>query len=851
MENEEKKILESWKNGIEIVPTKEQLQKTPNLLYYDYIVSASLENDPSIIELLKGALLKQKYCDMVIDKKLEITEELIKKNPSLTKFTNIMEAAIEKTPQLIKYIHCDISDTIISKTSQYYKLTKQDLIKNPYLIDNEKILKNNPQLYIFFQYPIKIIELQDILKTDPLKIRENEFFKNKQDYINKIIYLTNKLIPNDKNNQKYYYEKLLKIIDRIAIMRYKNSKKQFKYTDIVEMNHEIIRVLSEVEKTNNILILYNLEEELYIFANKKISKEKLQEKLQNFYQKYREKHSLNIEYTKDLCNEILNHHRDKYIKDETEKMIQQIKETLFISEKKQNQINKSIKIRKISELIKNNELFVLGTTQQEIVEHIEKIEQDIKTNKKLKKNNYILTNKQFDELKRVFLEYGTLNNPQTLKVLNTQDKKIIKYITNKYEKIKLNYVEKIELENINIEDDIKEKLSLNSNNFNINDKEKNYFTIALIIYNITEKEIDRILSNEIYIDEIKGLIPFVNILPELTVSTLKNIFTEYGKIKKEISNYKNVSNDYIYNNLDQIITYSQGLDKIDDNIIIALGKEIVNQVGESFCADYLNIYIKMLKKTYSFIPPIEMTYNDLELKSGDYFNAERLLIGKCAQGSCIDINNPAGEKTYKGCLLKPESDVILIRKNNQLIDRILVFRKGNVIQMVTQNKHEYPLEMYERIAQIMEKEAQYDNIDYIVVNHNSIQEKETNTLTDGRFETFFPHSDTTDKVVVLYSNSNKIQFLKQPQYKYLKVRKSINYNPTTKEINQLLALNKYMNYDHDEYNNEYTTYICGEDWLLINNNGEMKEILLNNEDSVAKHEIEEAKEKIINRAKKH
>ena len=69
------------------------------------------------------------------------------------------------------------------------------------LIDNEKILKNNPQLYIFFQYPIKIIELQDILKTDPLKIRENEFFKNKQYYINKIIYLTNKLIPNDKNFQ--------------------------------------------------------------------------------------------------------------------------------------------------------------------------------------------------------------------------------------------------------------------------------------------------------------------------------------------------------------------------------------------------------------------------------------------------------------------------------------------------------------------------------------------------------------------------------------------------------------------------------------------------------------------------
>ena len=163
MGNEENEILESWKNGKEIVPTKEQLKNNHNLLYYEYIVSAALEKDPSIIELLKGALLKQKYCDIVLNKNLEITEELIKINPSLTKFSNIMEAAIEKKPKMIKYIHCNISDNTIRKTSQYYKLTKQDLKNNPYLMNNEKIIQNNPKLYIFFQYPIKIIELQETI----------------------------------------------------------------------------------------------------------------------------------------------------------------------------------------------------------------------------------------------------------------------------------------------------------------------------------------------------------------------------------------------------------------------------------------------------------------------------------------------------------------------------------------------------------------------------------------------------------------------------------------------------------------------------------------------------------------
>lgn len=851
MGNEENEILESWKNGKEIVPTKEQLKNNQNLLYYEYIVSAALEKDPSIIELLKGALLKQKYCDIVLNKNLEITEELIKINPSLTKFSNIMEAAIEKNPKMIKYIHCNISDNTIRKTSQYYKLTKQDLKNNPYLMNNEKIIQNNPQLYIFFQYPIKIIELQETIKKEPIQIRENEFFKNKQDFINKIIYLINRLIPNNGNNQKYYYEKMVRIIDRIAVMRYKDSKKQFKYTDIVEMNHEIIKVLSEVEKTNNILLLYNLEEELYSFANEKIPKERIKENLNRYYKKYRENYSLNIEHTKDLCNEILNHHRDKYIMDETRKMIKQIKETLLISEKKQNQINKSKRIKKISELIKKGEFHILGTTKEEIIEYINIIEQDIKTNKKLKRKEYILTNNQFDELKKIFIENGTLNVSKTLEVLNTQDKEIIKYIINKYEKIKLNFVDKIELENVYISDEFKEKLSLNSNNFQINDNEKNYFTIALMVYNITENEINKILSNEEYIDQIKKIIPFANTLPELTVSNIKQIFIESGKIIKEISKKQNLQDDYIYNNIDQIITYSKGLDRVNDNIIIALGREIVNVVGESVCDDYLDIYAKMLKKTYSFIPPVEIEYNDLELKSGDYFNSERLLIGKCAQGSCIDINNPAGEKTYKECLLKPESDVILIRKNNKLIDRILVFRRGNIIQMVTQNNHEYPLEMYKKIAEKMQQESKQDNLDYIVVNHNSIKEKETKTLTDGRFQNYFPHSDTTDKVVILYSNSEKIQFIKHPQYKYLKRRKEINYNPTTKQIKQILALNEYINNEHVKQYSENATIFCGEDWLLTIEEDEITEILLNKEDPAAKQEIKIAKEKIKTKTRRH
>ena len=44
--------------------------------------------------------------------------------------------------------------------------------------------------------------------------------------------------------------------------------------------------------------------------------------------------------------------------------------------------------------------------------------------------------------------------------------------------------------------------------------------------------------------------------------------------------------------------------------------------------------------------------------------------------------------------------------------------------------------------------------------------------------------------------------------------------------------------------------ICGEDWILIENNNEIKEIILNQEDIIAKQEMENAKE-ILKENDKH
>ena len=194
--------------------------------------------------------------------------------------------------------------------------------------------------------------------------------------------------------------------------------------------------------------------------------------------------------------------------------------------------------------------------------------------------------------------------------------------------------------------------------------------------------------------------------------------------------------------------------------------------------------------------------------------------------------------------------MILLRKDNVLFDRILAFRRGNVIQLVTQNEHEYPLEMYEQIKNQMLGQMRNDNIDYIVVNENSLEEKNLKTLTDGRFTTYFPHADTTEKVYVLYGNDKKFRFSASKQGKYYKKRKEINYSPTIEEIKRLLALNAYINKKEPMKFDLNAKAICGEDWILIENNNEIKEIILNQEDIIAKQEMENAKE-ILKENDKH
>ena len=251
------------------------------------------------------------------------------------------------------------------------------------------------------------------------------------------------------------------------------------------------------------------------------------------------------------------------------------------------------------------------------------------------------------------------------------------------------------------------------------------------------------------------------------------------------------------------------------------------------------------------------------------------MVKKQNDFSCIDLFNKAGVNTYKEALLDNTGDVILIRdKDKKVVSRILVFRRGNIINMATGYNSSYPIEMYEQIAEQMMSRAlsSNDDIDYIFVDSMAtFRVPDTyKTLTDASFINNFPHGGFTEKVVLLTSK-NMINGFKDKEIninydtpikpKYFKLRKDINYNPSESEITKLRALKILTEQDLEKkefmkrnfepfYIQEYSMVVCGEDWYLaIKNDNTLEEVILPTADTRSNLEIDYIKSTLINKGK--
>lgn len=656
-----------------------------------------------------------------------------------------------------------------------------------------------------------------------------EYSKKYSRGIELVEFLNIQVNEDDMNEQEKYRYILNKIIDCIVEIRYKNMKKGFQFSDIVKLNDYLNNRFSEINQINE----FNFE---YLANITKTDKIYIQNNIKEFYDTYQKNDYVDLNITSDFCNKLLNNHRSFFINEQRNNILNDLSNKMELSTKKKISILNGIKIKKASHLIADKKFEKLGITDFEFKNILETLKKDILNNKDIKKSGNIINEEGLCYLIDYFSINGNINSDIITKALNLNNQKIIDYIVNKFGRSLKKIADNIEEKNmiLKIYEIKKRKIKgLNYNDYLIASKETIYKNILYILKNIDTTEIDKILNNKTILNEVLYLIVFADILPEISINKVINIFLHYDILREKLS-----INNSDLSKLSDLLIMSYSYSNIDDITLLALDIDNVSLLMNNISA-YVNCYKMMLNRTTGNIPPIFLNYGEYTYESGRYSDSERLLIGKVPHiYSCIDLFNDTPSGTFKETLLEPTGDVILIRKNNKLISRIFIFRRGNIIQLATRAEENIDIKIYENIANQILENSINDNIDYIFVNKASFKNTSINSIQDNRFHTCFPHADLSSSAILIkskYEDLSKIDFNTLPKKTYLKRRKLVDYNATAKDINHLKALKLFIENNNQKplinftpsYDVDYKQILCGEDWYLaLKTNDEIEKIIL-------------------------
>ncbi len=878
------------KNGF--VPKKEHFHSYPHLKKFNQLLEKAFEFDPSVISVFDKEHLSRIHVLEASKRGYIADEKDLIENEDLTRYPCIMEPAIRKNPKIIVYLStvCPISPLVIKEALQNYQITKQDLETFPNLTKNDSIMCYFPQFRLYSAHLTEsekkkalenVIRNNQILTIDALPFLDNRFgAKTDINKLNKLISCVKISIDeNDMDEQQCYFQILDKIIDGIVRIRYTQNKTSFLYADIASLHNDLMVVFQKMSITRNLNYIDSFVVNLHIFVGKRISKEYLDKVVTQFYQMHLEGKDVDLLVTSDFCNFVLNEHRNYFVNKEKERILEEAEAKMTLSHGKVNTILNGRRLKKVEYMIKNKQWCALGITEEQFHEVINKTEESILNNKDVNKSGISIKKDELDLLAIHFVNNGTITLDIAQEVLNRNNIDVMKFIVHKFEQIKFKLISNVTLseKEMNISRSEKQKLGgLNHRNYVIAEKNRYVENLASLLLQLDDKVLHKILENEEIVHEIAYLLPLLDLIKEFSVDTFLNILSNYHYLRYKI--VKTEDMDYsslILKKIDDVITLANAYKSIDNITLFALGENIVSYVGEQNSQQYLHFYLKILDRLTGSIPPVCMQLDGYHIESGFYSDPERLLIGKKIAGSsCIDLLNPAGVNTYVESLFSCSGDVILFKdQQNNLLSRVLLFRKGNFIQMITRFNDKTPIEVYKRIAEEMMKKAivAQDNIDYIFINadNKNLDESGYITLQDTRFKLNFPHADTCGIAILLTSKENvqdssdiRLDFDVLEKKCYIKLRREINYQPTEEEITRLRALyivmeenvvereNKVQNFE-PFYKKEYREVFCGEDWYIaIKEDGTLEELAFPLKDPRIYEEMEQIRKCLHLKGKK-
>lgn len=762
------------------------------------------------------------------------TSDYLLANPDLCNNSVFMHDAVSYDPSLIRFAHekCFFEPDFVKDVFLKYRITVDDFYANPRLCGNFYIMKFLPEFKLYRSYlsfDDKVDAIVSCLKSGN-DIFSLPFFDKRLvsdldiDSLKRLFGVLNIVVDvNDMDVQEGYFNLLDSLVDGVVLLNYDKARASFKYNGVASLNSSFIRSFDMAYKSNSYDYISFLIDDICSFLDNSVSFTYVSEMVNSFYSYFVSSGSIDLSVTDEFCNFVLNIHRNNYISNLKKKIVNGLYYRFDLTDKKTSSVLNSRKLSEISSIISSGNYFELGLSEEEFDVFLSDFVSSISSNKYILK--YGFNRSMFDNLISYFKANGNMDNFGVINSLGLVDHDVIKYVCDKFERFKLKFVDRISLSSDDsfISNYTKSNIGFNYNNFLIFNYDVFYKNLAKVL--LSDLDFSKIFSNN-YLSEVVCLLNFADIFSDFSIDDFICIISSYDVVREKINGF---------NKINSLISLSRAYSSLDSIELVALGSDFFGI--DSYC-DYVNFYFKMLDRKYGYIPSVSFSYDGFDFNSGVYADVDRLLIGHNVRAnSCVTL----GSDTFRDVLLDPSGDVILVRKDGQVVSRILMFRRGNVIQLVSNINTKFDLAVYEKICDQIVSKSFDDNIDFVFVNCSSYigDDSKYCVICDNRFITEFPHADFLNNSLMLYGdNVSFLDFDCEPKCSYGKVRCDVVDNPSSSSIDRIRALDILMESDvslrmvkkaafQPFISDNYKYCICGEDfYVALDNSGEMEEVVL-------------------------
>ena len=858
----------SYLDSISYTPTRKLYEKNPLLFQVPSLVERSEKEYPDVMVINPNHVFSYVSMFLIEESNYIFHESDFIVNPNLGNCKQLMELAIRQNPSLIRYIGADImlNPSTLKYALSEYTITKEVLEENPSMIQNDYLMS----YLVFRDYNFKLYHLT---KSEQKMYIQTFLKEKKYDALLSLPFMRppfqnrfqsssmKELIPyfdvdlsyDDDDTQMKYQQLLNQLFFMQAEFNYQQNKLHFLYPDVASMNLAFQNAfLNQKEE--------DLVSDLDTFINQGqhvVTKEQLVSLVQTVKKNQQSSGTFRTEEITNIYSFLLNLHRDVYLSNCVKHMKRHVIKDLNLSQKALNKVKFGKSIRRIQTDFQHQKWDDYGGYDSLLEELKAKREHVLKMHR-VRSSLFDLTEDTFSQLESLCLN-GNLSRETVADALHSYDAKLGLEVFRFYNRFYLELAKKDKRtlkSSVDLTD--KEKIPYHYLNYQIANEKHLASVLQNLFSIIKEEDIPKIRDTYQKFPEIAMLLPLVDLVPSFSTDTYLSILTHYPQIYQRLTN--DSTGKYLYNHnpllyltghMKQVVSLANGLKEekkevyslvLGDDVLTSLQNVTTSSLRPELLQEYMKVYLASLLREKSSIPQISGSFGSYSY-STTTTEPDNLLIGAKFSKSCIDLTNASGAFTYRGCLTKPNMDVLMIRDKftHEIVARSILFRTKNSVMLAPFYGTNgfifddfFQNEVLQEIGNKIMSQAKEkgDSIDAVLYNCGSFASSDLHfyfpMIESSKFFTDLPHADLGPYAFVLKTSDQYAGELpsslidtssfEKPIYDRLRQPVKSKEDITENDLKRIQVLDEIIKQGTLDVSSkailldDFESLYCGEDW---------------------------------------